>query len=70
MIIHKMSKEPIECSKKSSWSRSLVGLRTLSRLGLESLLLFVYLNLLSSGLIYCLEGDREVFRRILRFPLQ
>ena len=38
------------------------GLGTSSRLGLESLLLFVYPNLLFSGLIYYLEGGRKVFR--------
>ena len=37
--------------------------------GLEGLLLFMYSNFYSSGLIFCLEGDGEVFRRVLRFPL-
>ena len=50
-------------SKKPCWSRSLEGLGTLDRLGLEGLLLFVYPSLLSSGSIYCLEGGGEVFRR-------
>ena len=36
------------------------GLGALGRLGLEGLLLFMYLNLLSSGSIYRLEGGREV----------
>ena len=48
-------------SKKPCWSRSLEGLGTLDRLGLEGLLLFVYPNLLSSGSIYRLEGNEEVF---------
>ena len=55
--------------EKPCWSRSLEGLSTLGRLGLEGLLLFVYPNLLSSGLIYRLEGGREVFHRVLQFPL-
>ena len=40
------------------------------RLGLEGLLLFVYFNLFSSGSIYHLEGSKEVFHRVLRFPLR
>ena len=36
-------------------------------LGLEGLLFFVYSNSFSSGLIYCLEGGREVFRRVFWF---
>ena len=52
-------------SEKSCWSRSLEGLGTLGRLDLEGLLLFVYPNLLSSGSIYRLEGNGEVFRRVL-----
>ena len=51
-------------------SRSLEGSSTWGRLGLEGLLLFVYSNLFSSGLIYCLEGGGEVFCRVLRFPLR
>ena len=47
--------------EKSVGSRSLEGSSTLGRLGLEGLLLFVYPNLLSSGSIYRLEGDREIF---------
>ena len=47
-----------------------MGLGALGRLGLEGLLLFVYLNLLSSGSIYRLEGGREVLRRVLRFLLR
>ena len=46
------------------------GLSTWGRLGLESLLLFVYSNLFSSESIYCLEGGGEVFRRVLRFHLR
>ena len=57
-------------SENPCWSRSLEGLGTLGRLSLEGLLLFVYPNLLSSGSIYYLEGDREVFHRVLRFPLR
>ena len=49
-------------SEKPCWSRSLEGLGTLGRLGLEGLLLFMYPNLLSSGSIYRLEGGGEVFR--------
>ena len=45
-----------------------MGLSALGRLGLEGLLLFVYPNLLFSGSIYRLEGGREIFRRVLRFP--
>ena len=51
-------------------SKSLEGLSTWGRLGLEGLLLFVYSNLFSSGSIYRLEGGREIFRRVLRFPLR
>ena len=56
--------------EKSIGSRSLKGSSTLGKLGLEGLLLFVYLNLLSSGSIYRLKGGKEVFRRVLRFPLR
>ena len=48
-------------SKKPSWSWSLEGLSTFGRLGLKGLFLFVYPNLLSSGLIYRLEGRRRGF---------
>ena len=48
---------------------SLEGLGALSRLDLEGLLLFVYPNLLSSGLIYHLEGGREVLRQVFQFPI-
>ena len=50
--------------------RSLEGLGTSGRLGLEGLLLFVYPNLFFSGSFYCLEGGGKVFRRVLRFPLR
>ena len=40
----------------------------MGKLGLESLLLFVYSNLLSSGSIYHLDGGGEVFCRVLQFP--
>ena len=56
--------------EKPCWSKSLEGLGTLGRLGLEGLLLFVYRNLLSSESIYRLEGGGEVFRRVFRFPLR
>ena len=56
--------------KKPYWSRSLEGLGILGRLGMEGLLLFVYPNLLFNGSIYRLEGSREVFRRVLQFPLR
>ena len=51
----------------SCWSRSLEGLDALGRLGLESLLLFVYPNLLSSRSIYRLKGGREVLRQCTTF---
>ena len=54
-------------SEKPCWSRSLEGLGTLGKLGLEGLLLVVYPNLLFSGSIYRLGGSGEVFRRILQF---
>ena len=49
-------------SEKSCWSRSFEGLGALGRLGLEGLLLFMYPNLLSSGLIYRLKSGGKVFR--------
>ena len=55
---------------KSVGSKSLEGLSTWGRLGLEGLLLFMYSNLFSSGSIYHLEGGGKVFRRVLRFPLR
>ena len=56
--------------EKPVGSRSLEGSSTWDRVGLKGLLLFVYSNLFSSGLIYRLEGGGEVFRGVLRFPLQ
>ena len=56
--------------EKPYWSRSLEGLGALGMLGLEGLLLFVYPNWLSSGLIYRLEGNGEVLRWVLRFLLR
>ena len=47
--------------EKPCQNRSLEGLGTLGKLGLEGLLLFLYPNLLSSGLIYRLEGGGEGF---------
>ena len=55
---------------KSVGSRSLEGSSIWGRLGLEGLLLFVYSNLFFSGLIYCVEGSKEVFRQVLRFSLR
>ena len=54
-------------SEKPCWSRSLEGLGSLGRLSLEGLLLFMYLNWLSSGSIYCLEGSKEVLRQDFGF---
>ena len=51
-----------EDKASSVGNRSLEGSSTWGRLGLEGLLLFVYSNLFSSGSIYRLEGDGEVFR--------
>ena len=51
-------------------ARSLEGLGALGRLGLEGLLLFVYPNFILNGSFYHLEGGREVFHRVLRFPFQ
>ena len=53
-------------------ARSLEGLGALGRLGLEGLLLFVYpnfINFILYWIILCLEGGREVFRRVLLFSL-
>ena len=50
-------------------ARSLEGLSTLGRLGLESLLLFMYPNYIFSWITYRLEGGGEVLRRGLRFSL-
>ena len=55
---------------KSIGSKNLEGSSTWGRLGLEGLLLFVYSNLFSSGSTYHLEDGREVFRRVLWFPLR
>ena len=49
--------------------RSLEGLRTSGRLGLEGLLLFMYPNYIFLWIIDRLEGGGEVLRRELRFPL-
>ena len=51
-------------------AKSLEGLSSSGRLGLEGLLLFMYPNWFSSRSFYCLEGGREVFRRVLQFPLR
>ena len=50
-------------------ARSLKGLGTLGRLGLEGLLLFMYPNFILLWIIGLLEGGREVLRRGLWFPL-
>ena len=51
-------------------ARSLEGLGTLSRLGLEGLLLFMYPNFILKWIIYRLEGGGEVLRQGLWFPLR
>ena len=51
-------------------ARSLEGLGTLGRLGLEGLLLFMYPNYIFWWITYRFEGDKEVLRRELRFPLR
>ena len=57
-------------STEPRWNRILEGLGTLGRLGLEGLLLFMYPNYILWWIIYRLEGDEEVLRRGLRFPLR
>ena len=57
-------------SEKSVGSRSLEGSNTLGRLGLEGLLLFVYSNFILQWINFDLEGRREIFCRVLRFPLR
>ena len=51
-------------------ARSLEGLGTLDRLGLEGILLFMYPNFILQWFIDHLEGSIEVLRRGLRFPLR
>ena len=51
-------------------ARSLDGLGTSGRLGLEGLLLFMYPNYIFYWIINYLEGGGEVLRRGLRFPLR
>ena len=51
-------------------ARSLEGLGTLGRLGLEGLLLFMYPNYIFWWIIDRLEGGGEVLYWELRFPLQ
>ena len=50
-------------------AKSLEGLGTLGRLGLEDLLLFMYHNFILLWIIDRLDGSGEVLRRKLRFPL-
>ena len=50
--------------------RSLEGLSTSGRLGLEGLLLFMYPNYIFQWIIDRLEGGGEVLRRGVRFPLR
>ena len=57
-------------SEKSVGSRSLEGSSTLGRLGLKGILLFVYSNFILQWIDFDLEGRREVFRQVLRFPLR
>ena len=47
-------------SAQPHWSRSLEGIGTLGRLGLEGLLLFMYPNYILKWIIYHLEGGGEV----------
>ena len=51
-------------------ARSLEGLGTLGRIGLEGLLLFMYPNFILWWIIYRLEGGGEVLRQGLQFPLR
>ena len=53
-----------------AWGRSLEGLGTSGRLGLEDLLLTHVSQLIIQWINYRLEGDGEVFRRVLRFSLR
>ena len=67
--------ESVKLEKTKVWrnlvgARSLEGLDTMGRLGLESLLLFMYPNFIFYWIIDHLEGGGEVLRRGLRFPLQ
>ena len=57
-------------SEKPCWSRSLEGLGTTGRLGLEGLLLTHVSQLIVQWIDFRLEGGGEVFRRVLRFPLR
>ena len=57
-------------SAEPRWSRSMEGLGTLGRLGLEGILLFMYPNHILYWIIYRLEGSKKVLRRGLWFPLQ
>ena len=54
-------------SKKPRWSRSLEYLGTLGRLGLEGLLLFVYLNLLSSDRFTAWRAAEKFFAQFFGF---
>ena len=56
--------------EKSIGSRSLEGLSTWGRLGLEGLLLFVYSKFILQQVDFDLEGHGEVFLQVLWFPLQ
>ena len=51
-------------------ARSLEGLGTLGRLGLEGLLPFMYPNFILEWIIDHLEGGEEVLRLALQFPLR
>ena len=57
-------------SKKPYWSRSLKGLSTMGRLGLEGLLLTHVSQLNVQWIDYHLEGGEEVLHRGLRSPLR
>ena len=57
-------------SEKPCWSRSFEGLVIEGRLCLEGLLFTHVSQLIFQWIDYHLEGGGEVFRRVLRFPLQ
>ena len=56
----KLKKTKVWCNFVGA--RSLEGLGTLGKLGLEGLLLFMYPNLILQWIIDCLEGGGEVLR--------
>ena len=64
----KLEKTKVQCNLVGV--RSLEGLSTLGRLGLEGLLLFMYPNYIFQWITYRLKGGGEVLRRGLWFPLR